>query len=126
MERGRSVQPKQALFFALGCLSLLLGLIGVVVPLMPTTVFLIFAAWCFGRSSPRFESWMLDHPIFGPALHGWRERGAIPRRAKVMACVGISAGYALFLFSVRPQMWLVLSVAAFLLATATWILTRPE
>lgn len=126
MEPGRSVQPKRAVFFAFGCLALVLGLVGIVVPLMPTTVFLILAAWCFGHSSPRLESWMLNHPTFGPALHDWRERGAIPRRAKIMAAGGITLGYALFLFSARPQVWVALSVAAFLLATATWIVTRPE
>ena len=68
-------------FLALGGLMLALGIIGAFLPVMPTTIFLILAAWCFGRSSPRLESWMLDHQRFGPALRQWREHRRLSQLA---------------------------------------------
>ena len=79
---------RRAGFLALGGLMLALGIVGAFLPVMPTTIFLIVAAWCFGRSSPRLEAWMLDHPRFGLALRQWREEGAVPLRAKLMAVFG--------------------------------------
>lgn len=105
---------------------LLLGLIGIVVPLMPTTIFLILAAWCFGRSSTRLEKWMLDHPRFGPVLREWRERGAMSAYAKTMACSGITLGYLVFLATARPSAWLALFVAFPMLVCAIWIAARPQ
>lgn len=124
--RSRLERPQQILFLLLGCLMLVLAVIGALLPLMPTTIFLILAAWCFGRSSPRLESWMLNHRNFGPILRNWRASGAIPRKAKVMACGGMSIGYVVFIVSAQPQVWLAVMVAAALVATATWIVLRPE
>ena len=69
---------------------------------------------------------MLEHPRFGPLLRGWREHGAIPRRAKWLACIGLSTGFALFLYRVQPQVWLAVSVALMMASIAVWIITRPE
>lgn len=111
---------------ALGLLMLLLGFIGALLPVMPTTIFLILAAWFFGRSSPRLETWLLEHPAFGPVLRDWREHGAIPRRAKWMACGGMTAGFALFWWGTRPELWLAVTVAVFMAACAVYVATRPE
>jgi uncharacterized membrane protein YbaN (DUF454 family) len=113
-------------FVALGFVFLALGVIGALLPVMPTTIFLILAAWAFGRSSPRLEAWMLDHPRFGGVLRAWRAHGAIPRRAKWMACAGILFGYAVFFVSAAPSLLLGLVVALAMLACALWIVTRPE
>ena len=115
----------RGVFFGLGCLMLTLGFVGVVVPLMPTTIFIILAAWFFARSSPRLEAWLLGHPRFGPGLRAWRETGAVPRHAKIAACMGMTAGYGLFWLHVRPNLGLAVAVAAGMLATAIWILRRP-
>ncbi|TKT76340.1 YbaN family protein [Aquamicrobium sp. LC103] len=113
-------------FIVLGFVMLLLGIIGAFLPVMPTTIFLILAAWCFGRSSPRLEAWMLAHPQFGPVLRDWRAHGAIPRRAKIMACGGMALGYLLFWLGARPGSWLAAFVALIMIACAAYVVTRPE
>lgn len=113
------------LYFCLGWLMVMLGVIGAFLPLMPTTVFLILAAWLFARSSPRLEAWLLGHPRLGATLRVWNETGAIPRAAKVMACIGMTTGFALFWIGVHPSLWSALAVAAALLASALYVLTRP-
>jgi uncharacterized protein len=113
------------LYFTLGCLMVALGVIGAILPLMPTTIFLILAAGCFARSSPTCEAWLLNHPRFGPTLRGWREEGAISAQAKLMACIGMAVGFALFYVGAHPGIWLLLSVAAVMLASALYVVSRP-
>jgi len=113
-------------YLALGFLMLLLGIIGAFLPVMPTTVFIILAAWFFGRSSPRLEAWLLDHPTFGPVLRNWRDKGAIPPKAKLAASGGMVAGYALFWWGARPGWPLAIGVALFMLACAAFVLSRPD
>jgi uncharacterized membrane protein YbaN (DUF454 family) len=117
---------RRAGFMALGGLMLALGIIGAFLPVMPTTIFLILAAWFFGRSSPRLEAWMLNHPRFGLALRQWREQGAVPLRAKLMAVVGIASGYALFWFGSRPSPVTAALVALFMVGAAIYVVSRPE
>lgn len=67
-----------------------LGIVGIFLPLLPTTPFLLLAVWLFSRSSPRLAKWLMDHPLFGPPLGDWREEGAISRRAKISAVLLMS------------------------------------
>ncbi len=122
---GRLHAAARYSWLALGFFFVALGVIGAMLPLMPTTIFLILAAGCFARSSPRLEAWLLDHPRFGPTLRAWRRDRAIPRRAKWLACTGIAAGYAIFLATARPHLPLALLVATAMAACALFILSRP-
>jgi uncharacterized membrane protein YbaN (DUF454 family) len=125
-----SPKPRPAAFRLLWLLAgfALLGLriIGAFLPLMPTTIFLILAAGAFARSSTRLETWLLDHPRFGPLILAWRTERAIPRRAKLTAAIGMITGYVIFLVGARPELWLNLVVMAFFLACAAYVLSRPE
>lgn len=114
------------LFFLLGVLMLALGIVGIFVPLMPTTIFLILAAWCFARSSKRAEDWLLNHRRLGPAVRDWRANGAISRKNKGLAVAGISAGFLIFWIAARPGVWVWLFVAAVMLACALFVVSRPE
>jgi uncharacterized membrane protein YbaN (DUF454 family) len=113
------------IYFSLGWVMVALGVIGLVMPLMPGAVFLIVAAACFARSSPRFEAWLLDHPTLGKPLRDWRAAGAIPLAAKAMACAGMTIGFVIFCYSVDPSLPLAVGVAALFLVCAAYVLSRP-
>lgn len=86
-------------WLAVGMVAVGIGSIGIVIPGLPTTVFFIVAAWCFARSSPRFEAWVLGLPKIGPLVQDHRNGLGMPRRAKVVAvammmtAVSISAAF---------------------------------
>ena len=78
------------LWLLLGITSLALGIVGVVLPLLPTTPFVLLSAYCFARSSPRLHDWLIGHRIFGPLIHNWERHKAISPRAKVMAVLSMA------------------------------------
>lgn len=80
------------LWLLAGWLSLLLGIVGIFLPLLPTTPFVLLAAACFSRGSARCERWLLDHPRFGPMVRDWRQHRAVPLRAKQLATVMMTFG----------------------------------
>ncbi|MDG9968737.1 YbaN family protein [Achromobacter mucicolens] len=116
----------RALWLCLGCLMLALGVIGAFLPVMPTTIFLILAVACFSRSSPRLEKWLLDSPTYGPSLRAWRDEGAVSRKGKTYASLGMAAGYGIFYWSAHPSLPLAIGVGIFFLASAAYVLSRPS
>ncbi len=116
----------RALYFTLGLACIALGFIGAFLPVLPTTPFLILAAGCFARSSPRFEAWLLRHPRFGPVLAQWRARGAIPRKAKALALGGVASGFLVFLAAVRPGPVTGALVGLIMLSALAYVLSRPS
>ena len=114
------------LYLVLGLLFVALGFVGAFLPVLPTTPFLILATTCFARSSPRLENWLLSHPHFGSALRDWRERGAIPFRAKLLALAGIIAGFLLFWIGSAPGPILMASVGTFMIVGLVYVFTRPS
>ncbi len=118
--------PLRPIYLLLGLATTGLGIVGAFLPLLPTTPLLILATWFFARSSPRLQRWLLDHPRFGALLRAWRDQGAIPRRAKILACCGIAVGVVFFWIGARPGYWLWLTGAAILGGSAGFILSRPN
>jgi len=113
------------LWFALGWLMVGLGVIGALLPVMPTTIFLILAVGCFARSSPKFEQRLLAHPRYGPSLRLWREQGAVSRKGKAFASAGMAVGFAVFCWGAHPSWRLLLGVGLFFAASAGYVLSRP-
>lgn len=117
----------RAVFFLAGCLCVTLGAVGVVTPVLPTTPFMILAAGCFARSSPRFHLWLIQHKTFGPLIINWQEKRAIPRRAKYLAWTMMSVSCAMLFYRLPRELWwiAVLSVV-FCAATALWMARLPD
>ena len=84
LSKLKRVKLMKPFWFALGFLALGLGALGVVLPLLPTTPFVLLAAFAFARSSERWHAWLLNHRIFGPIITDWREHGAIRARTRSM------------------------------------------
>jgi len=81
---------QKILFILLGSFSLALGVLGIFLPLLPTTPFLLLAAWCFSKGSEKFHSWLLQHRILGPPILDWKKNRAIKVKYKVLATLMIS------------------------------------
>ena len=108
-----------------GFLMTALGIVGAFLPLLPTTPFLLVAVWCFSRSSPRLEQWLLNHRVLGPPLRNWRGEGAISARAKIIAVSLICASYGFFLYRTQPSLTVAAVVGLILAGCVTFIVTRP-
>lgn len=122
----RSLAPAwlRALWVAGGLLALGTGLVGIFLPLLPTTPFVLLAAFCFARSSPRLEAWLLAHARFGPMIRNWRDHHAIPLRAKQLAWTMMAIGSA-WSWWVLPARWGWLP-AVCCLAVGLWMYRLPS
>ncbi len=116
---------RRALWLVLGVTALGLGGAGVVLPLLPTTPFVLLAAFAFARSSPRLHAWLTNHRTFGPMIENWRREGAISRRTKALSVAVMAATFAgSWLAGVRP--WILAVQAVALAGAAIFVLTRPS
>ena len=113
------------LWRALAVVALALGLVGIVLPAVPTVPFVLVAAWAGSRGWPALERWLLGHPAFGPPLRRWREGRAVPRRAKWAASVMMLGSAVLIAFLPLP-LWLKIAVPAIMAACAVWMWCRPD
>ena len=115
----------RALWFITGLFAVVIGLIGIVVPLLPTMAFMVLAAFCFSRSSDRWHNWLLHHPVYGPHIRDWRENGAIRPKAKRLATVMIVAAFGVsVLLDVRPSILLIQALVLCMVMVFIW--TRPS
>lgn len=100
-------------------------MVGIVVPGMPTTIFLIVALWAFSKSSDRFHSWLYNHPRFGPPLRAWSEHRVIPRNAKWLAVGLMACSWTIIAVFVAESWLLPVALGGILLGVASYIMTRP-
>ncbi|ALJ34970.1 DUF454 domain-containing protein [Azospirillum brasilense] len=116
---------RRRLWLALGYAAVGLGIAGTVLPLLPTTPFLLLAAGAFAKSSPALRDRLYRDPRFGPLLRDWQSEGAIPRKAKAAALIGMSVSWAIVaLTSSRPLVPILAGTC--MAAVAVYIVTRPS
>lgn len=113
------------LWRTLALAAVVLGLIGVVVPGLPTVPFLLVAAWAAGRGWPALEAWLLNHPRHGEPIRRWRERRAVSRRAKWAATLMMTASAGILWHSPAPLAARI-GVPLLMLVVAAWMWLRPE
>ena len=115
---------QRVLWGAAGALALVTGVVGAFLPLLPTTPFVLLAAFCFSRSSTRCERWLLTHPRFGPLVRDWRESRSIPLRAKQLAWVMMALGSAWAWWVLPARFGWVPALCC--LAVGVWMWTLPS
>lgn len=123
--RGELPLPLRWLLIAFAALCVALGVIGIFVPGLPTTVFILMAGWAAARSSPRFSAWLERHRLFGPMLRNWREGGRVSRRAKWSATILMTL-CAVILFVTASKVWIAEAVSLLMLGVLLWLWRRPE
>lgn len=107
-----------------GCLAL--GVVGIFLPVLPTTPFILLAAWCFSRGSKRLHEWLLNHKRFGPMVRDWEESRVIRMRAKVLATVMIVPLTSYMLFFASAPTWAKALASALVLWGLVFIWTKPS
>jgi uncharacterized membrane protein YbaN (DUF454 family) len=112
------------LYLCLGYASLALGVIGIFLPVLPTTPFVLLAVWFFARSNPAMAERLYSHPRFGHLLTTWRDQKAIPRRAKIYALTMLAVSYGLILWLTDSDV-LPFILAIVMGSVALYIATRP-
>lgn len=112
-------------YLAIAWICIALGTLGVFLPLLPTTVFLLIAAWAFANSSDHWHNWLLNHPRFGPLLRAWYEHHAMPRRAKHVAFVALALSYAFTAYLFGPTSWAALIGGACIAGVAIYLAHIP-
>ncbi|MCH9808148.1 MAG: YbaN family protein [Alphaproteobacteria bacterium] len=119
------MKAARVLWLIFGLAAVGLGIIGIFLPLLPTTPFMLLAAYAFARSSPRLHTWLVTHPRFGPSIHAWHAHGAISRKTKVAAVVAMIASLLLSI-ALGLSTAIVVIQAVVLACAATFVVTRPE
>ena len=115
----------RVLFGILAYVSLAIGLIAIVVPGLPTTEFILLAAWAATRSSPRLSAWLENHRLFGPILSNWRNGRLIARRAKISATISMLI-CAVVMLTLLDHGWPVYLAIGGMSLGNLWIWSRPE
>lgn len=113
------------LWLLLAYVALALGVIGIFLPGLPTTPFVLLAAYAAARGSDRLHAWLLGHRLYGPMIRDWQASGAVSRRAKTWA-LGSMAACAVIFFLTAPRWWMAAVGSAIMAAVGAWLWLRPE
>lgn len=116
----------RSILISFGWVGVLLGVIGLFVPVMPSTVFFIFALWAFSNGSERFHYWLYHHKQFGPPLRAWHEHRAIPVKAKLFAVLGMAFSLVITIFATAEGSLVPPIYALVMVIASTYILSRPS
>ncbi|MCZ4336957.1 YbaN family protein [Shewanella colwelliana] len=116
---------KRGMYLVVGLCSLLLGLIGIAVPLLPTVPFILLAAFCFARSNQRLHNWLMTHPWFADALQDWDRERAIRKGLKKKAYIATSVSF-LVSIAIVPLIWVKVMLACMLTGLLLYLRCIPE
>lgn len=114
------------LLLGAGTVCVALGLVGLFLPVLPTTPFMLLAAACYARASRRFYHWLLSNRTFGPMIHEWRKHHSIPYRTKIVAIALMLATLTISVVFFVKAAWLKALLAAMGLALAVWMYRLPS
>jgi len=118
-------QPLKYLWIVCGTISLVLGVIGVILPFLPTTPFLLLSAFFYARGSQRLYDWLLHNRLFGRYIKNWREGRGIPLRAKVLAVTLITVSIGYSVLYIVPYLIAKVLLVSTAVAVSSYIITRP-
>lgn len=118
-------QTKRLLYLCAGWIALGLGVLGIPLPLLPTTPFLLLAAVCFARGSQKWHDWLVHHPQFGPPISAWQKERAIPRRVKWVGTASLVALLPISVLAAAPVPILI-AQGVVILGVGAFLWTRPE
>ena len=113
------------MWWLLAYASLGLGLIGIVMPGLPTVPFVLLSAFAAARGSERLHRWLLAHRQFGPMIQDWQAGGAVSRRAKRLA-LGMMAASGILMLLLMPKPWMALPGITAMAVVSIWLWRRPE
>lgn len=116
----------RAIYLSLGLAFVALGIVGVFLPVLPTTPFMIVALWAFAKSSPRLQRWLYEHRLFGPPLRQWHEHRVIPGYAKAMAVGAMTASLAAMIWLSTASWPYVAAAGALMAVGAAYVLSKPS
>lgn len=115
------------LFMILGGVFFFIGLVGIILPVLPTTPFILLTAACWAKGSSKFNQWLLTHRMFGEIINNWQQHRAIPRKAKYLAwsMMAMSCSMLFYRFSDSLQ-WLAWVTCAICITVAVWMSRLPD
>ena len=116
---------KKIILITIGWFCVGMAFIGVFVPGIPTTIFLIVALWAFARSSKKFHSWLLNHKRFGPILQNWESHKVVPRNAKILMVILQISAVIIFHYSLQ-NVYLTVLLIITLIFVARYVLSLPS
>ncbi len=116
---------KKILYNLIGCSSLSLGIIGVFLPLLPSTCFILLSTWAFAKSSPRLHNWLYYQSPFAQSIQDWQQHRVIPTKVKWIATASITASYAFTLLFI-DNMYSIIGLGAGLLILLAYLFSKPS
>jgi hypothetical protein len=120
-----TMTARRSVWFVVGCAAIGVGAVGAILPVLPTTPFVILAAFAFGKSSPRLQAWLEHSATFGPIIADWKANGAIAPRYKAIALAMMGAVFLLsFMIGFAPLMLIIQAIA--ITGAAAFIVSRPN
>ena len=116
---------RRAVYFSVGTVGVVLGVIGIFVPLWPTTCFLLLSGWCFARSSSRAERWLHENRLFGRYVRDYREHGVVSRRVRTISVATMWAFMAVSAVLLQERLWAVALLVLIGVAVTAHLYTLP-